>query len=72
MKKGRILLGVGFFLFTISGYAQDYAFKVLANKGANEFKSGDGWQTVKTGASLMAGDELKVSNPAPSAGARVG
>jgi hypothetical protein len=63
MKKGRmILFGVGFFLLTVSGYAQnDYAFKVLANKGANEYKSGDGWQSVKTGASLKSGDELKVS-----------
>lgn len=61
MKKGRILFGVGFFLLTISGYSQEYAFKVLANKGANEFKSGEGWQAVKTGASLKAGDELKVS-----------
>ena len=56
------LFGVGFFLLTVSGYAQtDYAFKVLANKGANEYKSGDGWQSVKTGASLKSGDELKVS-----------
>lgn len=61
MKKGRILLGAGFFLLTISGYSQDYAFKVLANKGANEYKSGDGWQSVKTGSSLKSGDELKVS-----------
>ena len=61
MKRGRILLGVGFFLLTISGYSQDYAFKVLANKGANEYKSADGWQSVKTGASLKSGDELKVS-----------
>ncbi|HRI79411.1 MAG TPA: hypothetical protein PLR06_07745 [Cyclobacteriaceae bacterium] len=61
MKKGRILLGVGFLIVSISVYAQDYAFKVLANKGANEYKSGDGWQTLKTGASLKSGDELKLS-----------
>src|SRR6185503_19175493 len=63
MKKGRILLGVGFLLWTLgaNAQAQDYAFKVLANKGANEYKSGDSWQSIKTGASLKAGDELKVS-----------
>ena len=64
MKKGRILLGVGFLIVSICGYSQDYAFKVLANKGANEYKSGDTWQTLKTGASLKSGDELKVSENA--------
>ncbi|HWA33585.1 MAG TPA: hypothetical protein VG737_05625 [Cyclobacteriaceae bacterium] len=62
--KSRILFGIGFFFLTITGYSQDYAFKVLANKGANEFKSGDSWQALKTGASLKAGDELKVTENA--------
>lgn len=44
--------------FTI---AQDYAFKVLANKGTNEVKSGNDWVPVKTGASLKNDDELKLS-----------
>lgn len=65
MKKGRILLGVGFLLVTIiSGYSQDYAFKVLANKGSNEYKSGESWQSLKTGASLKPEDELKISENA--------
>ncbi len=64
MKKGRILVGMSFLLLAFSGYSQDYAFKVLANKGANEYKSGDGWQAIKTGASLKLGDELKVSENA--------
>jgi hypothetical protein len=37
---------------------------VLANKGANEIKTGDTWQPVKTGASLKLGDELKVTENA--------
>ena len=41
--------------------AQEYAFKVLANKGANEVKSGNEWAPVKTGASLKNDDELKLS-----------
>lgn len=62
MKKGRILFTIGFIVLTIAGYSQaDYAFKVLANKGANEYKSGDSWQAIKTGLSLKVGDELKVS-----------
>ncbi|CAN5412753.1 hypothetical protein BH09BAC3_BH09BAC3_05140 [soil metagenome] len=65
MKKSRFLLLGGLFLLTITSYSQDYAFKVLANKGANEYKSGsDGWQPIKTGASLKSGDELKVSENA--------
>ncbi len=62
--KSRTLLGIGFFFFAVTGYSQDYAFKVLANKGANEYKSGDSWQALKTGASLKAGDELKVTENA--------
>src|SRR5882672_3649217 len=61
MKTGRILVGIGFFVLPLLGYSQDYAFKVLANKGANEYKSAEGWQSVKTGSSLKSGDELKVS-----------
>ncbi len=64
MKKGRFLLIVGFLSVTVFGFSQDYTFKVLANKGANEYKSGDSWQAIKTGASLKSGDELKISENA--------
>lgn len=37
-----------------------YTFKVLANKGANEVKTGDSWQPLKTGASLKESDEIKL------------
>lgn len=56
---------VGMISWAVTGLAQaDYAFKVLANKGANEYKSGDTWQPIKTGISLNVGDELKVSENA--------
>jgi len=61
MKTGRILILVGSMVSATLTYGQEYAFKVLANKGANEVKSGDSWQAVKTGSSLKSGDELKVS-----------
>src|SRR5437868_9059048 len=62
MKKGSILILVGVFLISSSvTFAQSYTFKVLANKGSNEVKTGDAWQAIKTGASLKPGDELKVS-----------
>lgn len=62
MRKGRrILMVLGIMTAAIAGYAQaDYAFKVLASKGANEYKSGDTWQPIKTGLALKKGDELKV------------
>ncbi len=41
--------------------AQDYAFKVLVNKGKNELKTGESWQQVKVGGSLKSTDELKIS-----------
>jgi hypothetical protein len=55
-----------FALFTLTSYAfaQDYTFKVLANKGSNEVKSGDAWQPLKTGASLRENDEIKLADNA--------
>lgn len=61
MKKGRILVTSGFLLINVLAFGQDYAFKVLANKGSNEIKTGDSWQAVKTGSSLNAGDEIKIT-----------
>ncbi len=64
MKKGRFLLLVGFFAINSLACAQDYTFRVLANKGANEIKTGESWQPVKTGASLKLGDELRITENA--------
>lgn len=41
--------------------AQEYAFKVLINKGKNEIKAGNDWLPIKVGASLRSMDELKIS-----------
>lgn len=46
---------------TLSYGQQEYAFKVLVNKGKNEVKSGNDWLLVKTGSSLKTTDELKIS-----------
>ncbi|MEJ1238929.1 hypothetical protein WBG78_12420 [Chryseolinea sp. T2] len=45
-------------------YAQDYAFKVLANKGKNELKAGDSWQQLKVGTTLKKDDELRIAENA--------
>jgi hypothetical protein len=42
--------------------AQEYAFKVMANKGPNKVKTGDNWQSVKAGSSIKPGEELKISD----------
>jgi len=62
MKNVKILAVLGFLAITFLARAQDYTFRVLANKGANEVKSGDSWQPLKTGAQLKIGDELKISD----------
>src|SRR5688572_17234387 len=39
---------------------QAYTFKVLANKGTNEVKTGDSWTALRTGASLKETDEIRL------------
>lgn len=62
IEKSALLASLCFMSCVV--LAQDYAFKVLANKGTNEVKSGDSWQPLKTGASLKASDEVKIADNA--------
>ncbi|MBX2942994.1 MAG: hypothetical protein KF860_11675 [Cyclobacteriaceae bacterium] len=64
MKNSKLVLVLGFIFAITAAFGQDYAFKVLANKGANEVKSGDSWEAIKTGASLNANDEVRLSENA--------
>jgi hypothetical protein len=64
MKKINFTLLAALFLTSATAFGQDYAFKVLANKGTNEVKSGDAWQPLKTGASLKSTDEVKLTDNA--------
>src|SRR5689334_14157863 len=64
MKIKNIALFFGFLSVSYFAFAQDYAFKVLANKGANEIKSGGAWVPLKTGASLKKDDEVKLADNA--------
>ncbi|WP_276367087.1 hypothetical protein [Chryseolinea sp. H1M3-3] len=61
MKPHRLAFFAILLFVTIYSHAQDYAFKVLVNKGKNELKSGNNWQQLKVGSSLKSADELKVS-----------
>jgi hypothetical protein len=62
MKTRNLTLLFALMMLVSSAFSQNYAFKVLANKGTNEVKSGDAWLPLKTGASLKAGDELKLAD----------
>lgn len=64
MKHLTSILIFALVLITPIAYSQSYVFRVLASKGANEVKSGETWQPVKTGASLSLGDELRISENA--------
>lgn len=60
MKNNKLFLLSTLVALTSVASAQDYAFKVLAVKGANEVKSGNTWQPLKTGATLLSPDEVKL------------
>jgi len=65
MKHLKVIAISGFLLISFLCSAQeDYAFRVLANKGTNEVKTGNTWQPLKTGAQLKTSDELKISENA--------
>lgn len=62
MKTRKLTLILTFFALSSLVFGQDYSFKVLANKGSNEVKSGETWQPLKTGASLKSSDEVKLAD----------
>ena len=64
--KTRILALLSFLSFLApTAFGQDYTFRVLVNKGTNEYRTnGSSWQPLKTGASLKDTDELKLSDNA--------
>jgi hypothetical protein len=64
MKNRKITLLTALMFVSTLVTAQDYAFKVLANKGNNEVKSGDAWVPLKTGSSLNQDDEVKLADNA--------
>lgn len=61
MKTQRFALILAFLTFSSLAFSQS-EFKVLANKGNNEVKTGDSWQPLKTGASLKKEDEVKLGD----------
>jgi hypothetical protein len=65
MKTNRItFILASIVLLSGSVLGQDYAFKVLVNKGKNEVKAGSTWQPLKTGATLTSTDEVKLADNA--------
>jgi hypothetical protein len=64
MKTHKLALLTSLLALCTVVSGQDYAFKVLANKGNNEIKSGESWLPLKTGASLKSGDHVKLGDNA--------
>jgi len=59
--KNKLIIAVLFVgLMAVPVLAQDFAFRVMATKGANEVKSGDTWQPIKGFMQIKATDEIKV------------
>jgi hypothetical protein len=63
MKKIILFFSISLVCFASFGQAS-YAFKVIANKGTNQVKSGEAWLPLKPGASLKDTDELLVGENA--------
>jgi hypothetical protein len=61
MKSKRLAFAVLLIVACGQIHAQEYAFKVLVNKGKNELKTGENWQQVKVGSSIKSADELRIS-----------
>ena len=64
MKTLKLVLPAMLLVISYAVSAQDYAFKVLANKGNNEVKTGETWQPLKSGAVLQSGDEVRLGSNA--------
>lgn len=62
--RTKLALSAIIIVIAVHVRAQDYAFKVLANKGKNELKTGETWQQLKVGATLKKEDELRISENA--------
>lgn len=59
-NKNYRIIAVLFLMVPFSAIAQEYAFKVLVNKGKNEVRTGESWEPIKTGAKLKSSDELRI------------
>lgn len=62
MRRSLIVIP-SLLLLVAQAFCQEYTFKVLVNKGNNEFRSnGSSWQPLKTGTSLGDADELRIAD----------
>jgi hypothetical protein len=64
MKIKKLAFVVILFVMVGQAKAQDYAFRVLVNKGKSEVKAGDNWSLIKVGTNLKKDDEVKVTENA--------
>lgn len=62
--KTRMLVCLPFVFLFAGAFGQEYAFRVLVNKGKNEVRTGDSWQPIRVGANISSKDEIKVTENA--------
>lgn len=60
----RMLVCLSLMMVFAGASGQEYAFRVLVNKGKNEVRVGENWQPIKVGVSISSKDEIKVSENA--------
>ncbi len=64
MKSKKTLLLIVLLFSVHISFSQNFAFKVLVNKGKNEIKKGTAWQPLKVGSVLNKTDEIRLVDDA--------
>src|SRR5690606_41428664 len=63
MKIRNLSLAALMVLFFTPLFSQEYTFRVLVDKGANEYQTeGSSWQALKTGTSLKPTDVIRLAD----------
>ena len=61
-RKISLILASLMFL-VLTGFGQDYTFRIMVSKGENKVKAGAGdWQTLRIGEKLNDGDQIQVAD----------
>lgn len=60
--KNKVISGFLLAAIAFPAFAQDFAFRVMATKGANEVKSGASWQPIKGFMQIKLSDEVRVAD----------
>lgn len=63
MTRKISLILAGLMILALTGFGQDYTFRIMVSKGENKLKVGNGdWQSLRIGERLNDGDQLQVAD----------